>query len=210
MTKKIWQISDKNGRPFKQYKHGPSYGEEKICLICKEKFFALTKKGKGIYCSNKCSAALRTNRLNKKGAEHPRWKAIKIEKQKHSCKHCKKEFLRYPTKTSKDYCSNKCRGFYLRGKKHWAWKGGRKRDKGYILVYKPEHHRADRHGYVREHVLVLEEKLGRPILKTENTHHINQIKDDNRPENLTVMSAKEHGKLHQALKLPLVIPQSKC
>lgn len=65
------------------------------------------------------------------------------------------------------------------GPEHTGWKGGRKPDKdGYILVYAPEHPHAA-NGYVREHRLVVEQLIGRYLLKTEVVHH----KDDNRQNN---------------------------
>lgn len=45
------------------------------------------------------------------------------------------------------------------------------------------------------HRHVMEQKLGRKLLSDEVVHHINGNKLDNRPENLTVMSASEHSKL---------------
>lgn len=75
--------------------------------------------------------------------------------------------------------------FHQSGENNPAWKGGRMADKhGYILVHRPEHPEANRHGYVREHRLVMEEKLGRPLLREEVVHHLDDDTGNNHPDNL--------------------------
>ena len=89
------------------------------------------------------------------------------------------------------------RGFYLGGKNNPSWKGGKTVDKsGYILVYSPNHPYRDNHNYVREHRLVMEKIIGRYLLPEEVVHHINNVNDDNRPENLEVMTQSKHAKNH--------------
>ncbi len=80
------------------------------------------------------------------------------------------------------------------GVKNGNYKGGRKKHKGYILIFKPEHPFCDKGGYVPEHRLVMEEHLGRYLIKDEVAHHINEIRDDNRIENLKLFPTK--GKHH--------------
>ena len=71
------------------------------------------------------------------------------------------------------------------GSKSHAWKGGKKRSfHGYILIFSPNHPFAQNTGYILEHRLVMEKKIGRYLTKEEVVHHINGAKDDNRIENL--------------------------
>lgn len=95
----------------------------------------------------------------------------------------------------------KPRKTWRKGPDHPAWKGGRKKHGGYIYVYQPEHPRATSAGYVLEHRLVMEKVLGHYLGLDEVVHHINGIRDDNRPENLIVFSrnAKHMSQAHSKL-----------
>lgn len=78
-----------------------------------------------------------------------------------------------------------------RGKDAPNWKGGRyKNVNGYVLIYKPEHHRANKRGYVFEHILVAEEMVGHLIKKGEEIHHINGKRDENNKENIRIFPTK--------------------
>ena len=65
------------------------------------------------------------------------------------------------------------------------WRGGRTLHKaGYVMIRRPEHPRARASAYVFEHILVMEAELGRFLVDGESVHHLNGVRDDNRPENL--------------------------
>lgn len=77
---------------------------------------------------------------------------------------------------------------------HPRWKGGRMIDQdGYVLVKCPEHPNRDRHNYVREHRLVMEQILGRYLDPQEVVHHKDGDKQNNHPDNLEVFGSNpEH------------------
>lgn len=81
-----------------------------------------------------------------------------------------------------------------------AWKGGRFKveSTGYVFCYVPGHPFAV-NNRVQEHRLVMEKVLGRYLSPDEVVHHLNQVRDDNRPENLAVLSNEEHSAIHRAL-----------
>ena len=78
-----------------------------------------------------------------------------------------------------------------------AWKGGRtKHTSGYIRIIlmpdDPYYSMAGKAGYCLEHRHIMAQHQGRTLDKNEPVHHINGIKDDNRIENLKLVSTKEH------------------
>lgn len=87
--------------------------------------------------------------------------------------------------------------------------GQRKRDfnhaprytaKGYKIIYAPDFHRADKNGMVLEHIYIFEKETGVEIPKGYCIHHINGKKDDNRIENLCMLSTSAHTILHNSGK----------
>lgn len=82
---------------------------------------------------------------------------------------------------------------FQKGDKHPRWKGGRfHSSNGYIWLYKPNHlsaNKCDPKGYILEHRYVMEQKIGRYLIKGEIVHHINGIRDDNRIDNLILTTS---------------------
>lgn len=73
-----------------------------------------------------------------------------------------------------------------------TWKGGRYTETdryAYVLVAPNK--------YKAEHRVIMEAHLGRSLLPSEVVHHKNENKQDNRIENLEVMTRAEHGRHHK-------------
>ena len=82
---------------------------------------------------------------------------------------------------------------FPRGEKHPSWKGGkRKNNQGYVYIKQPTHPRADKSGYVAEHILVWEQTHGKLLPEGWVVHHLNGKKDDNRSKNLEGLPNRKH------------------
>lgn len=74
------------------------------------------------------------------------------------------------------------------------------RSDGYRALYYPDYPRSNKEGYVMEHIYIMEQHIGRPLKESECVHHINFIRDDNRIENLKLMTISEHMSYHMKLR----------
>lgn len=122
-----------------------------------------------------------------------------------TCIRCGEEFL--PPGSNRftaNYCSRKCSLRHqleldpkkYSGKRGGRWVGGKTIRRGYVMIWKPNHHSIIHHPdrkYVGEHRLVMERHLKRRLKPWEDVHHRNGIKDDNRVENLEVWNRRRRG-----------------
>lgn len=88
--------------------------------------------------------------------------------------------------------------FARHGINHARWKGGEIiNERGRVLVFSPNHpFPSSCKKYVYRYRLVMEKHLGRFLDPKEIVHHKNGIKDDDRIENLEVMTNQEHARFH--------------
>jgi hypothetical protein len=80
------------------------------------------------------------------------------------------------------------------GSEHPNYRSGKTRDgNGYVILSSKEW--GTNQGR-REHRVVMEQHLGRPLTSDEVVHHINGDKSDNRIENLSIQSRASHMREH--------------
>lgn len=120
----------------------------------------------------------------------------KIDLPNKTCLFCGKEFGRDSCKQLSDYrekkfCSKECVVAWRKGPNHPNWKGGIKtRPDGYVRTTDDK--------YI--HRLIMEKHLGRPLLSSEQVHHIDGNPSNNVIENLELYdSNSEHRKYESSI-----------
>ena len=156
------------------------------CRACGEQF-ATYPRNKSNFCSQECTKrpCARCGKEFHPAANRQIHCSEKCRIGESICNHCQKPFLK--SKNAKgDFCSKSC--FY-----DFKCPIGTtiEHDKGYRLIKVSigtpgarKYGTGAQGRWMLEHRYVMQNKLGRPLEKNENVHHINGIKSDNRSENL--------------------------
>lgn len=117
------------------------------------------------------------------------------------CKDCAVRQSVGTRKYSKPY--SKCGYGPKTGADHTSWKGGTFiGSDGYKMVYTGNNTnvKSKWENYRKEHFIVAEEKIGRPLRTGEVVHHIDCDKLNNAPENLLILESEaEHRRIHNQL-----------
>lgn len=112
-----------------------------------------------------------------------------------SCETCGASFVAEPNQVKRGhgrFCSYDCKYAADRGVEKVI--GTRYvRPDGYVSI------KVGIREYALEHRLIAADQLGRPLGPDDQVHHINGVRDDNRPENLEVLTNAEHQRLHDHL-----------
>src|SRR5680860_776022 len=73
----------------------------------------------------------------------------------------------------------------------------------------PKHPKSNSNGLYPLHRVLVENKLGRPLLEDEEVHHVDENKDNDSPDNLVVMNKSSHAK-HHSKKINRIEHTCKC
>lgn len=170
-----------SGMPLK-----PRTGRYKPCEQCGTDFWVMkSAEGKSRFCSKACRDVAQT--------KPP---VLKV------CVVCSKEMWLKPSQAEwrgqeRFYCSRECMGLAHTKRpldRVVNGKPARLDEDGYVWVWAPEHVESSRYkGWMAEHRLVAEQHLGRELTSADEVHHVNRVKDDNRPENLQVLDGVTHA-----------------
>lgn len=178
----------------------------KRCRVCRAEFSVPQCRAEtALYCSPACRCK----------ANRSRYKARRISLK---CEHCGGAFDSPPSHASRrKYCSVRCRGDAesARSPRLDAKSDGNtsRRSDGYVLERRVRHpysvggyvlqHRLVVEDWMREsdqnHPFLIEVKGTKVLRKGISVHHRNEIKDDNRRENLLACTPAAHQEIHSSI-----------
>lgn len=149
---------------------------DKNCPVCGKAFQVMAcdwrvKHGRKLYCSKNCAFL-----GMRKGKEI-------------NCPICGKLFYTTRRKTCSKECGTELKSQNMVHKTYY--------ENGYLVEYKNGYNKK---GNVKQHRRIMEEYLGRALTSDEVVHHINGNKEDNRIENLQLMTRAQHSSYHRKIE----------